>query len=205
MLFMSMFVEIFFYWNIVAILPLMPLIAGWVRRRWVAILHILYGTILAVGFAFNQTAVPVAMLWGASDWTAASIRGWPETAARVGAFEKQYNTNFVVESRYTTAAQLGFAMHDPEVTAISSRHDQYDFWFDPAAHQGQDAIIVSDPQLGLADINPYFELDHAARNSAVRGPRPHGLCPNHLPGQTLPHSVAVEFGSTFNGLKAYLA
>jgi hypothetical protein len=97
------------------------------------------------------------MLWGGSDWTAASIRGWPKVAAKVEVFETQYNTSFVVESRYTTAAQLGFAMHDPEVTAISSRHDQYDFWFDPAAHQGQDAIIVSDPQLGLADINPYFE------------------------------------------------
>src|SRR3569623_410911 len=46
MLFLSFFVEIFFYWNIVAILPLIPLLAGWIRRRWVMILHITYGTLL---------------------------------------------------------------------------------------------------------------------------------------------------------------
>jgi hypothetical protein len=48
-------------------------------------------------------------------------------------------------------------MHDPDVMAISSRHDQYDFWFDPAAREGQDAIVVSDPQLGLGDIAPFFD------------------------------------------------
>ena len=157
MLFLSMFVEVFFYWNIVAILPLMPLIAGWVRPRWVAIAHIVYGTILALGFAFDQTIVPVANMWGGYDWTGSSTFGWPATAARVEALENQYGTSFVVETRYTTAAQLGFAMHDTDVTAISSRHDQYDFWFDPAAHQGQDAIVVSDPQLGLGDVAPYFD------------------------------------------------
>ena len=33
MLCLSFFVEIFFYWNIVAILPLVPLLAVWIRRR----------------------------------------------------------------------------------------------------------------------------------------------------------------------------
>lgn len=157
MLFLSFFVEIFFYWNIVAILPLMPLLAGWMRRRWVLVLQLAYGMLLALGFAFDQTIVPAANMWGSYDWTASSTFGWPKVAERVKAFEQQYNTTFVVETRYTTAAQLGFAMHDPEVTAISSRHDQYDYWFDPAAHEGQDAIVVSDPQLGLGDVAPYFD------------------------------------------------
>src|SRR3569833_2813542 len=62
-----------------------------------------------------------------------------------------------ISSAATTGPQLGFAMHDPEVTAIANRHDQYDFWFDPAAHEGQDALVVSDPQLGLAEVAPYFD------------------------------------------------
>jgi len=157
MLFLSFFIEIFFYWNIVAFLPLVPLIAGWVRRRWVLALHLGYGTVLALTFAFGQTIVPVANMWGGYDWTISSIFGWPKVAERVRAFEQQYKTTFVVETRYTTAAQLGFALHDPEVTAISSRHDQYDFWFDPAVHEGQDALVVSDPQLGLGDVAPYFD------------------------------------------------
>ncbi len=43
------------------------------------------------------------------------------------------------------------------MTAIADRHDQYDFWFDPAAHEGQDALVVSDPQLGLTEVSPYFD------------------------------------------------
>ena len=157
MLFLSFFVEIFFYWNIIAFLPLIPLLAGWMRRHWLMLLHLSYGTLLAAVFAFNQTVVPIANLWGGYDWTISSIFGWPQVAERVKTLEQQYKTSFVVETRYTTAAQLGFALHDPEVTAISSRHDQYDFWFDPAAHEGQDAIVVSDPQLGLGDVAPYFD------------------------------------------------
>jgi len=157
MLFLSFFIEIFFYWNIVAMLPLIPLLAGWVRRRWALVLHLTYGTLLALGFAFDQTIVPVANMWGGYDWTASSTFGWPKVAERVKVLEQEYNTTFVVETRYTTAAQLGFALHDPEVTAISSRHDQYDFWFDPAVHEGQDALVVSDPQLGLGEVAPYFD------------------------------------------------
>ena len=157
MLFLSMFVEVFFYWNIVAVVSLMPLLAGWMRRRWVMVVHIVYGALLAGGFAFDQTVVPLGNLVGRYDWTASSTFGWPAVAERIKADKAQYNTTFVVATRYTTAAQLGFAMHDPEVTAIANRHDQYDFWFDPAAHEGQDALVISDPQLGLAEVAPYFD------------------------------------------------
>jgi hypothetical protein len=157
MLFLSMLVEVFFYWNIVAVVSLMPLLAGWMRRRWVFVVHILYGVLLAGGFAFDQTIVPLGNMVGRYDWTASSTFGWPAVAERIKAYETQYGTTFVVATRYTTAAQLGFALHDPEVTAIANRHDQYDFWFDPAAHDGQDALVVSDPQLGLAEVAPYFD------------------------------------------------
>jgi hypothetical protein len=78
-------------------------------------------------------------------------------AARIKELEQQEHTSFVVATRYTTAAQLGFAMGDPDVTAISDRPDQYDLWFKPAVHEGQDAIVVSDPILGLDDVRPYFD------------------------------------------------
>jgi hypothetical protein len=43
------------------------------------------------------------------------------------------------------------------VTALADRHDQYDFWFDPKAHRGEDALIVSDPRIKTGQIEPYFE------------------------------------------------
>ncbi|MBI4920315.1 MAG: glycosyltransferase family 39 protein [Devosia nanyangense] len=157
MLFLSMFVEVFFYWNIVAFLLLMPLLAGWMRRRWVMVLHVAFGGIVALGFAVNTSIVPLGNLVNRYDWTISSIFGWPAVAERVEALAREHDVGFIAATRYTTAAQLGYALRDAEVTAIADRHDQYDFWFDPAAHEGENALIVSDPQLGLRGVEGRFD------------------------------------------------
>ena len=154
---MSLFVQVLFYWNIVAFVLLMPLLVGWMNRRWMLNVHFGYGIAAILFMLFDMTMVPVANLTGQYDWTFSSMRGWPEVAARIAVLEQNEHTSFVATTRYTTAAQLGFAMHDPEVTDLSSRHDQYGIWFDAAAHDGQDALVVSDPILGLAEVAPRFD------------------------------------------------
>jgi dolichyl-phosphate-mannose-protein mannosyltransferase len=151
------FVQTFFYWNITGFLLLMPLLAGWMHHRWMLLLHVAYGLILAVAFVVNITIVPLENLRGGYDWTDSSIFGWPQVAERVEALKQRHPVSFVATSRYTTAAQLGFAMHDPDVTVIAARPDEYDYWFDPAAHKGEDAFIVSDPTLGLSEIEGRFD------------------------------------------------
>lgn len=149
---LSLFAEVYFYWNIVAFLLAMPVVAGWIDRRWVMTAQLIYGLVFAALSVVNFTIMPVTNLW-----TFSSIYGWPAVADRVEQLKTEYNASFVAASRYTTAAQLGFAMHDADVTAIADRHDQYDFWFDPAAHVGETAIVVSDPQIGVSQIRPYFD------------------------------------------------
>lgn len=156
MIAMSLFVEVFFYWNIVAFLLLMPLIVGSVGRRWQLWTHLAYGVVVAAVLAFNGTVVPIGDLINRYDWTISSTFGWDQTAAEVVRLRAEHQASFVVVTRYTTAAQLGFAMHDPEVTAISTRHDEYDFWFDPAAHQGQNAILVGDADFGVGEAAARF-------------------------------------------------
>jgi 4-amino-4-deoxy-L-arabinose transferase-like glycosyltransferase len=153
----SLFAQTYFYWNITGFLALMPLLAGWMRRRWVLVAHSLYGLLFAGAIAVNLTIVPLDNLRGGFDWTIASTFGWPAVAARITALERQHRVGFVAATRYTTAAQLGFALHDPEVTALAERPDQYHIWFDPAAHQGQDALVVSDAQIGTAEIAGHFD------------------------------------------------
>ncbi len=87
----------------------------------------------------------------------ASTFGWPSVADRIRSLDQQHSVGLIATTRYSTAAQLGFALHDPEVTAIDDRHDQYDYWFDPAAHRGQDALIVSDSSLGLGSVKAHFD------------------------------------------------
>jgi hypothetical protein len=48
-------------------------------------------------------------------------------------------------------------MRDPEVVTIADRHDQYDYWFDPALHLGESALVVVDDTYGTRQIAPYFE------------------------------------------------
>jgi hypothetical protein len=113
--------------------------------------HLLYGSLVAIVYAVHATAVPL------DDWTIQSTFGWDEVAAQIRTLEQSHDVGFVAATRYTTAAQLGFAMHDPDVVAIAARHDQYDYWFDPAAHEGEDAIVATDALLGLGGVTPHFE------------------------------------------------
>jgi 4-amino-4-deoxy-L-arabinose transferase-like glycosyltransferase len=157
LLILSLFAEVYFYWNIVAFLLLMPLLAGWMQRRWLLWAQVIYGVVFALLSVVNFTLVPIESLFGGNGWTFASAHGWPAVAVRVEELEHEYKVGFVAASRYTTAAQLGFALHDADVTALADRHDQYDFWFDPKAHRGEDALIVSDPRIKTGQIEPYFE------------------------------------------------
>lgn len=157
MLFLSMFIEIYFYWNIVADALLMPLVVGWMKRRWVLWLHVVYGLIFALLLSFNNSIIPFGNLNGGFDWTASSTYNWPEIAEHVRAQRQAHPVGFVAVTRYTTAAQLGFAMQDADVVGLSARHDQYDFWFDPPAHKGENALIISDRVEGLGYVGPQFD------------------------------------------------
>ena len=157
MLALSLFVEVFFYWNIVAFLLLMPLVGGWIGSRWGAVLHYAYGLVFAAFAIVNFTIVPVGNLIGRYDWTISSTFGWPDVAARIKVLRRDHPVGFIAVSRYTTAAQLGYALRDPDVVAIAGRHDQYDYWFDPAAHIGESALVVADSYFGTGELKRYFE------------------------------------------------
>lgn len=148
---LSFMIPVFFYWNIVAFTLAMPLVAGWMKWRPLAYAHYLCGIVVALAYCWHATIDP------AGDWTIKSTFGWPQVAERVRELEKANPVGFVAATRYTTAAQLGFAMRDPDVVALAARHDQYDFWFDRGAHDGQDALIVTDDRLGLDEVSAQFD------------------------------------------------
>jgi hypothetical protein len=153
---LAFFVQVFFYWNIVGFLLVMPLLALAIRRTWLLWAHIAYGLVFAVFLLINQTVVPVPTLLGQFHWVSSSIYGWDEVAARVKALKAEHPDAFVATTVYGTAAQLGFALGDADVVALSPRHDQFDFWFDPVAHAGGNAIIVADPFYTIAETGGPF-------------------------------------------------
>ena len=136
--------EVFFYWNIVAFILLIPLLPLVMRNVWLMGLHVAYGLGMAALLLVNQFYAPIGNLTGSYDWTIASTYGWSEIGREVEAARTEHKAAFVGTTFYTTAAQLGFALRDPNTVAISTRPDQFDIWFKPELHRGETAIIVAD-------------------------------------------------------------
>lgn len=144
LLVLASFAEVLFYWNIVAFILLIPLLPLVMRNAWLMGLHIAYGLAMAALLLVNQFYAPIGNLTGSYDWTIASTYGWDEIGREVQAARIEYDAAFVGTSFYTTAAQLGFAIQDPDTVAISTRPDQFDIWFRPDLYRGETAIIVAD-------------------------------------------------------------
>lgn len=141
---LSFFTTALFHWNLMAYLALLPVMALAIRSAWLYLAHVAYGLVLLVGLIVNYGVVPVGDVQHFRDEASAWVYGWEETAARVAALKAEHQAGFVATPDYTTASLLGFAMRDKDVTSLSPRRDQYDFWFDAAAHAGQDAILLTD-------------------------------------------------------------
>jgi 4-amino-4-deoxy-L-arabinose transferase-like glycosyltransferase len=154
MLVLASFAEVFFYWNIVAFLLLVPLLVRSMQRFGLFWLHAAYGMTFGLLMLYNQYVQPIGNAMGSYDWTISSTYGWSEIAERVAAAEAERDVGFVGSTFYTTAAQLGFMLKNKDVVAISPRPDEFDIWFEAEAHRGENAIIVADST---------YPIDYAAQ------------------------------------------
>jgi hypothetical protein len=97
--------------------------------------------------------------------------GWDPTAEAVRSARDEHGAGLVATADYTTAALLGLALADKTVTSLNPRRDQFDFWFDEAAHAGEDAILFGDTWRPLtAEVMARFtEIIPLAELPVVRG------------------------------------
>ena len=71
-------------------------------------------------------------------------------AAKVRTRTAEQHADFIAATDYTLASPLGFELQNADVTSLSGRTEQYDYWFEPDVHRGQTAIIVADRWRGLS-------------------------------------------------------
>ena len=133
-----------FHWNILAYLAAVPFLALYMRPRWLLALQGLWGGALAAALFVNYAIMPITDVAGWRDQATAWSYGWPDVAQAVAAARSEHGAGFVAAADYTTASLLGFAMGDADVVSLAARRDQFDYWFDAAAHAGQDAILYGD-------------------------------------------------------------
>lgn len=77
--------------------------------------------------------------------------GWEEVIPEVEKALAERKIGFVATPWYASAGALAFALRDRDVTSLFPGRDAFDDWFDPAAHVGQNALIVADRKRGLTE------------------------------------------------------
>lgn len=149
----SVFLGAFFYWNIVAYIAAMPLLARHIGRGIQLWLHVILGLVVAATIVFNFAVAPISPLFGGKDGGSAVNFGWDIVPARIEAHLTEHPDARLAATRYSIATQLGFALQRPDVTAISVERDQFDYW--PQPQPGETFIILADDN-DIPEEAPYL-------------------------------------------------
>lgn len=150
----SLFTDILLHWNIVAYVAL-ALAGSWLLGRWLVWPQLLIGLFVMTAAIWNYSVAPISVP-GFQDPATAATYGWSDVAKAVEEAAKAHPQAFIAATKYNYAAQLGFALHTAEVTAINPLRSQYDLWWQPASHIGQDAVVVADERNPISLSSPWF-------------------------------------------------
>jgi len=144
-----------YYWNILAYPLLFPLLTDvfyrpsrespvpLTRRRPLVAAQGL-GLFAAAALVFHYTVVPITALGGAADPDSAALYGWDQIAAAVTTQAAGLDQPLLLTTDYRSASALAYVLDNPQVMAISGRIDQFDFWYDSAALDGRDAVLLGE-------------------------------------------------------------
>lgn len=135
---------VLFHWNLVAYAAMLPFLAFVLRPRWLLAGQTLWGIAFAALAFVNYSILPLTDVQGWRDEATGWSYGWSPTAAAVKNAQADHPVGFIAAPDYTTASLLGFALEDRDVVSLSPNRDEFDYWFDPKAHAGQDAILFDD-------------------------------------------------------------
>ena len=147
----SFFTDILIHWNAIAYAAVLPFLAEWLRSKWLAIGHFIFGGLISLLLAVNYTAMPLVSTFTYTDQSTSLSYGWDEVVPEVEKALAERDIGFIATPWYASAGALAFALRDRDVTSLFPGRDAFDYWFDPAAHAGQNALIVADRKRGLTE------------------------------------------------------
>jgi 4-amino-4-deoxy-L-arabinose transferase-like glycosyltransferase len=155
----SVVLDAYFYWNIVAFVGLIPLLTRFMANRWLRTAHLVFGLALSGLATYNLAVLPLTgSIFGTNHGSAINF-GWEQVAAHVEAAEAKEPTDIVGATRYSTTSQLGFALGIKNAVKLSPEHSQYDYWQASLPLGGKSALILvdeSDDSPELAWLRAHF-------------------------------------------------
>ncbi|MDB5562599.1 MAG: Dolichyl-phosphate-mannose-protein mannosyltransferase [Hyphomicrobiales bacterium] len=149
----SFFTTVLFHWNLVAYVAMLPFLALYLRSKRLVIAQAVFGGLFLLGTIFNYAVLPVMSVFANGDEASSWVYDWNAVATHVQTAEQSHPAQFIAGSDYTVASLLAFALKDKDVTSLSQATDEYDYWFNSAAHAGQNAIVVAD---SWRNLTPYM-------------------------------------------------
>lgn len=162
------FVNVLYYWNSVAYPLAVPILPRTLRTRTVFWLHLAFGAFLSVSFLIDMAFAPLIQLPGFAFPRVYTNYDWDQVVADIDAAKAAHPVGFIGATRYTTAAQLAFATHDPNVTDISTRHTEFNYWFDSRTHVGEDALVLAAPFIPITYAATQFRSTTLLQTIEIR-------------------------------------
>lgn len=155
------------HWSILGQAAMVPALVRQIGAGWQLVAHALYGIAVGALLLTNYTVSPII---GVDNLETYRAYGWQEAAAAYDEELAKAQPDFLAASHYMLASQLNLARKSVAVTALSQRLDQYDYWFDDAAHLGQTALILDDTHspLELIIADSFASVTELRRVQIVR-------------------------------------
>jgi 4-amino-4-deoxy-L-arabinose transferase-like glycosyltransferase len=149
----GVFLEAYFYWNIVAFAGLIPLFTRYVSNVWARGIHLLYGLVFAIAIVVNFTVAPMQLLvTGRQDPASGMNFGWPEITQHLIAAQQEHPADLIGAPRYPVAAQVGFALHRLDAISFNRELSQYLYWKAGENLEGRSGLVL----IGEPDIKRYM-------------------------------------------------
>ena len=106
----------------------------------------LYGLLIAIVLVIHYSLLPLSALFSqAGDLDTRMLFGWSQVATAVEAISSELSEiPLLFTTDYRSASALAYQLNDPRIMALSSRIDQFDFWYDHDKFQGKTALILGD-------------------------------------------------------------
>lgn len=140
------------YWNLAAYLFFLPVAVFYLKSRTEFMIHALYGIAMGVFIVVMQGIYPSYKANGEDVRDNDITFGWSEIARIVETEEARLKPGMVLTTDYRTASLLSFETGRSDIAEIAPRRDQFDFWFEPAAHKGETALVLVDDALPEDDL-----------------------------------------------------
>ncbi|MFV0248960.1 MAG: ArnT family glycosyltransferase [Tenacibaculum sp.] len=142
-LFLSLFSNVLYYWNIIGLLFITPLALYFIIKNNKINYLLVYSSVLITGMLIHFGIIPLTLIFGGNDKDGVYHYGW-ETVKKHVLKYRQIENKPIVTSSYRSASLLAFALNEPEIFAYSPRFDQFDYWAKNYKYKSKDALILTD-------------------------------------------------------------